>query len=68
MVEEKAGRQYQDDMTPARASGMRGQRIDGEQASNQERREAEQAKKAAEAGRYTIDRLWKEYSLQRKKT
>ncbi len=67
MVEEKAGRQYQDDMTPARASALRGQRIDGEQQTNQEKRDEEQAKKEAEAGKYTIDRLWKEYSLQRKK-
>ena len=67
MVEEKAGRQFQDDMTPARASGIRSQRIDGEQQTNQEKRDAEQAKREAEAGRYTIDRLWIEYSLQRKK-
>ena len=67
MVEEKAGRQYQDDMTPARASGIRAQKIDGEKETNQEKRDAELAKKAAEAGKYTIDRLWKEYSLQRKK-
>ncbi|WP_035242246.1 tyrosine-type recombinase/integrase [Desulfobacter vibrioformis] len=67
MVEEKAGRQYQDDMTPARASGIRAQKIDGEKETNQEKRDAELAKKAAEAGRYTINRLWKEYSLQKKK-
>ncbi|HBT88854.1 site-specific integrase [Desulfobacter sp.] len=57
MVEEKAGRQYQDDMTPARASGIRGQRIDGEQATNQERREVELADKS----KPTISRLWEEY-------
>lgn len=64
-VEEKAGRQYQDDMTPARAAGIRAQRIDGEQQTNQEKREFEQAKKNAEAGRYTIYKLWGEYSLNR---
>lgn len=57
LVEEKAGRQYQDDMTPARASGIRGQRIDGEQATNQERRAAELADKS----KPTISRLWDEY-------
>ena len=65
MVEEKAGRQYQDDMTPARASGIRAQKIDGEKETNQERRDAELAKKAAEAGKYTIDKLWGEYRLNR---
>ena len=65
MVEEKAGRQYQDDMTPARAAGIRSQKIDGEQQTNQEKRDADLAIKAAEAGKYTIDRLWEEYSLNR---
>ncbi len=57
MVEEKAGRQYQDDMTSARAASIRGQRIDGEQATNQEKREAELADKS----KPTISRLWEEY-------
>ncbi|MCB9253003.1 MAG: tyrosine-type recombinase/integrase [Flavobacteriales bacterium] len=65
MVEEKAGRQYQDDMTPARAAGIRAQRIDGEQQTNQERRKAEQAEKEALNNIFTIDRLWEEYSKQR---
>jgi len=64
-VEEKAGRQYQDDMTPARAAGIRAQRIDGEQQTNQERRKAEQAEKDALNNIYPIDRLWEEYSKQR---
>lgn len=38
-VEEKAGRQYQDDMTPARASGIRAGRIEGKELSNTKRRE-----------------------------
>jgi len=37
-VEEKAGRQFADDMTPARASGIRAQRIEGKQESNVDRR------------------------------
>ena len=53
-IEEKAGRQFQNDMTPARASRIRAQRIEGGQ-SNQERREA--ARKQA----WTLTRLWQEY-------
>ncbi|MFZ5448169.1 MAG: tyrosine-type recombinase/integrase [Thermodesulfobacteriota bacterium] len=53
-IEEKAGRQFKDDMTPARAAGIRTKRIEGA-ASNQERRE--EARKIP----WTIDRLWQEY-------
>ena len=65
LIEEKAGRQYQDDMTPARAARIRAARIEGEQLSNMARREAEQVAKAAEAGRWTIVRLWDEYKSQK---
>jgi integrase len=61
MVEEKAGRQFQDDMTPARAAQVRVRRIEGIELSNWERRKAEEAKKAAELGRWTIDKLFNEY-------
>lgn len=61
LVEEKAGRQFQDDMTPARAAQVRARRIEGNELSNNERRTAEEAKKAAELGRWTIDRLFSEY-------
>jgi len=54
LIEEKVGRQYQNDMTPARAAAVRTKRIEGA-ASNQERR-VEAAKT-----RWTIDRLWREY-------
>jgi integrase len=57
-VEEKAGRQYRDAMTAARANQIRTRRIEGAM-SNQERREATQ-KQA-----WTIDRLWQEYSASR---
>lgn len=60
-VEEKAGRQFQDDMTPARAANKRARKIEGDQQTNQEVREAEEARKAEEAGKYTINRLWDEY-------
>jgi integrase len=61
LIEEKAGRQFQDDMTPARASGLRSQKMQGRETTNEESRAAEQAAKEAEAGRWTIARLWEEY-------
>jgi integrase len=60
-IEEKAGRQGKDDMTAAKASLKRSERIKGKQPSNRERREAEQAQKKAESKRWTIERLWKQY-------
>jgi integrase len=61
LIEEKAGKQFQDDMTPARAARIRGERIGGKAPSNQERREAVRASKEAEANRWTVSRLWEEY-------
>ena len=58
---EKAGRQYRDDMTASRASRIRGARIEGTELPNKARREEEAATKAAEAGRWTFDRLWAEW-------
>jgi len=60
-VHEKAGRQFQDDMTPARAAGVRADKIEGKQLSNKERREAERSQKEAVASKWTIDKLWGEY-------
>jgi integrase len=65
LIEEKAGRQYADDMTPARAAGVRTRRMQGRELSNKERREAKKAKEEAKKGRWTIDRLWEEYKVQR---
>lgn len=65
LVEEKAGRQYRDDMTASRAAVIREKRIEQEELSNQARREAERAAKEAEAQRWTIQRLWDEYRSQR---
>ncbi len=64
-IDEKAGRQFQDDMTPARAARIRGERIEGKQPSNLARREAQEAVREARAGKWTIDKLWIEYSSQR---
>jgi integrase len=64
-IHEKAGRQHRDDMTPARAAGIRSARIDGIQLSNKEKRAEEKAEKEAEKGKWTIGRLWEEYRSQR---
>jgi integrase len=64
-IHEKAGRQYQDDMTPARAANLRAEKIRGHLPSNKERREAIEAEKKAKEGKWTIDKLWEEYKAQR---
>lgn len=55
MVEEKAGRQHQDDMTPARASHLRAERVTGKAPTRGEIRAEQRAVK------WTIGRLWQEY-------
>lgn len=65
MIEEKAGRQIEDDMTPARAARIRVERISGKQDTRQETRDKAKALKEAEAGRWTINRLWLEYTTHR---
>jgi len=65
VIEEKAGRQFVDDMTESRAAGIRSERIEGKRLSRKEIRELEEARKKAEAGRWTINRLWNKYKLTR---
>jgi integrase len=60
-VEAKAGSQYRDDMTPARANIYRGNLIEGKDQTPVERRELELAAKNAEAGKWTIAKLWDSY-------
>ncbi|MCL5883789.1 MAG: tyrosine-type recombinase/integrase [Deltaproteobacteria bacterium] len=60
-IEEKAGREKQDNMTAARASKILGKIIDREQKPRKELREEIQAAKAATAERWTFEKLWKEY-------
>ncbi len=55
LIEEKAGRQFQDDMTPDRANALRTERIHGKRLTRQEAREA------AAAIKWTVGRLWQEY-------
>ena len=59
--EEKAGKQFQDNMTAAKAAIMRVERIEGKRSSNMERRAEQRRNKAAKANRWTIARLWEEY-------
>lgn len=60
LIEEKAGRERQDDMTPARAAGIRANKLDGKALSNNERRRVEQEAKE-KANPWTFSRLWDEY-------
>ena len=61
VIEEKAGFQYADDMTEAKAAGIRADRMRGKDKSNTEKRAAEKAAKLAAADKYTLNRLWEEY-------
>jgi integrase len=48
-------------LTPAIASDVRMDKISGKELPNRERRELERAEKAAEASRWTFDKLWAEW-------
>jgi len=61
VLEEKAGRQFADDMSPARAAGIRAELIEGKRLTRKEKRGQEQAFKDAKANKWTIDRLWVAY-------
>jgi len=61
LIEEKAGRQYQDDMTPARAARLRAERMEGKDLPNKARRELEKKHKEAEQNKWTVSRLWEAY-------
>jgi len=65
MIEEKAGRQYQDDMTPARAARLRAERMEGKDLPNKARRDLEKKRKEAEQNKWTISRLWEAYKADR---
>jgi integrase len=63
VLEEKAGRQYADDMTAARTARIRADRIEGRRMSRQEIREKEKALDK----KWSLSRLWDEYSKQKEK-
>lgn len=62
-IEEKVGRQFQDNMTPAKASKIRIERMEGKRKSRKEVREEQRL--AASTRRWTIDRIWREYQIQK---
>ena len=64
-IEEKAGGQYADDMTEAKAAGVRADRLRGKSLSNTAKREEARAAKEREANRQTLSILWKEYEGQK---
>lgn len=60
VVEEKAGRQFSEGMTVARAARFRADRIEGKKPSRKEIRE----QRAAEKTKWTIAKLFEEYKKQ----
>lgn len=60
-VHEKAGRAGKDAMTAAKAAKIRVERMKAGGLSNEQRRAALEAQKAAEAGRWTFNKLWNQY-------
>ena len=65
VVEAKAGRQYANHMTPAKAERFRNNLIEGHEQTPQAKREAAQAEKKKAEGKWTINRLWTEYEKTR---
>jgi integrase len=62
--EEKVGRQYADDMTPARAASIRADRIENKRKSRKQIRQELETERLLTADRWTLDRLWDEYKAQ----
>jgi len=58
-IEEKAGRQIEDGMTPARANALRADRVSGKSLPNTERRALKRQKENEVI--WTLSKLWKEY-------
>jgi integrase len=61
IYEEKVGRQFADDMTPARAARIRAERIENKRQSRKEVREQLKTKKDTDIEKWTIGRLWDAY-------
>jgi integrase len=61
LIEEKAGRQFQDAMTPARAARIRAERIEGKSLPNKQRREKKKRELETEKQRWTISKIWNTY-------
>ena len=65
VVEEKVGRQYADDMTPARAAAIRADRIEGKRKSRKQLRKELEAQRQSEQSRWSVNRLWANYKENR---
>ena len=61
LVEEKAGYQYRDNMTPAKAAGMRAARIEKRESNNAERRVREKQERIARQERSTVSDIFYAY-------
>ncbi len=59
--EEKVGRQFADGMTPAKASNIRSERVEGRRLSRKELKANGEADKKQYRDRWTMDRLWDDY-------
>ena len=68
LLEEKAGREKANDMTPARASKIRADIIEGRRDPLRIEREAKKTEKLAVSNKWTTDRLWSEYAAQKEVT
>ncbi|RJP75711.1 MAG: site-specific integrase [Candidatus Zixiibacteriota bacterium] len=64
VYEEKVGRQYADDMTPARAASIRADRIENKRKSRKQVRQELENERLLTTDRWTLDRLWDEYKAQ----
>ena len=63
-IEEKAGRQYSNNMTAAKANSIRAMRIEGKQLSNEERR-VRNSEVKLKSNVWTIDKIWNEFHYQK---
>ena len=61
VCETKIGRQYKDAMTPAKASHIRVEIIEGKRLTQKEKRIKQEAERNADESRCTISRLWETY-------
>ena len=61
VCETKIGRQYKDAMTPAKASHIRVEIIEGKRLTQKEKRIKQEAERKADESRWTISRLWETY-------
>jgi integrase len=66
LIHEKAGRQYEDDMTPTRAAEVRAAKIEGKELPNTARRRLEREARTRE-DRWTLNHLWDEYEATKSK-